>query len=253
MRYIILVVVCLAFVSALPVRGDHKDLNLMVAPELDSSGLMAFLLPRFSLKTSVKVHAEPLFSGAVSGAAMQLQPDTGAPVLSGQGQTYGLTPPDPGNKAARRFFDWVMSDIGQRTINQFAPDGAQMFTGAAGSKVAAQTVAPIGDVLRGEILAYANCGRCHVIGARNRMNGIGSTPSFALLRGFDDWEDRFRAFYALNPHPSFTQIAGVTAPFNQSRPPPISPLLMTQRELDDIVAYTAGITPLDLGAPLVHQ
>jgi hypothetical protein len=29
--------------------------------------------------------------------------------------------------------------------------------------------------------------------------------------------------------------------------------LLTQKELDDIVAFTAGIAPLDLGAPLVHQ
>ncbi len=253
MKHFSIALVCLIFVAAIPARGDHKDLSLLVAPELDSSGLMAFILPRFSLKTGVKVHAEPLGGAFASGNIMQLQPDTGAPALSGQGQTYGLTLPDKGDKAAMRFFDWVMSDIGQRTINQFAPNDTQMFTGAADSEIVVKAVVPTGDVLRGESLSYTHCGRCHVIGARNRMNGIGSTPSFALLRVFDDWEYRFRAFYALNPHPSFTQVVGVTAPFNQSRPPPISPLLMTQKELGDIVAFTAGIPPVDLGAPLVHQ
>ncbi|MCF6231756.1 MAG: hypothetical protein L3J36_01450 [Rhodobacteraceae bacterium] len=253
MKHFFIALMGLVFAATVPARGDHQDLSLLVAPELVSSGLMAFLLPRFSLKTGVKVHAEPLDAGRASGNTMQLQPGTGTPALTRQDQTYGLTPPDMDDKPAVRFFDWVMSDIGQRTINQFAPNGAQMFFGAADNVVATRATAQVGDVSRGAALSYVHCGRCHVVGARNRMSGIGSTPSFGLLRGLDDWEDRFRAFYALNPHPSFTQIAGITAPFDKTRPSPIWPLALTSAELDDIVAFTAGITPLDLGAPLVHQ
>ena len=67
------------------------------------------------------------------------------------------------------------------------------------------------DYAPGEKLTLLHCGRCHVVSERNRFGGIGSTPSFAALRGAADWEERFRAFYALNPHPAFTQIPDVTS------------------------------------------
>ena len=50
---------------------------------------------------------------------------------------------------------------------------------AAAGPAAAQSWAP------GEKLSYIDCGRCHVIGERNRMGGIGSTPGFAVNR---TWE-----------------------------------------------------------------
>lgn len=85
------------------------------------------------------------------------------------------------------------------------------------------------------------------------MNDIGSTPSFFVLKVFDDWEDRFLAFYALRPHGSFTQISDVTDPFPKNLPPAIMPVEMTLAELDDIVAYVATLKAADLGAPLIHQ
>ena len=75
-----------------------------------------------------------------------------------------------------------------------------------------------GDALRGEEVSLSHCGRCHVVSDKNRMNSIGSTPSFAVLRTLRDWEDRFQAFYVLNPHPAFTQITDVTKPFDATRP-----------------------------------
>jgi len=239
---------------AQPVWADHRDLILIVAPELDKSGLMRFLLPRFSLKTGVGIHVQLLADDATPPiGALRLHSGPGTPVLARNDRVFTLSQPDPDNKAAMQFHDWVRSDIGQRTISQFTPDDGVPFSGAANIQSEMQETVVSGDAKRGEVLAFANCGRCHVIGARNRMKGIGSTPSFALMRGFDDWEERFRGFYALNPHPSFTQIIGVTAPFDKSRPPPISPLRLTPREHDDIVAFTGTIEPVDLGAPLVHQ
>jgi len=239
-----------------PARADHRDLALFVAPILVETGLLAFLLPRFSLKTGVGVHVEPLANGATlpTGAVILRQSTgTGALVLRGLGQDFSLVPGKPDNPAAARFVSWLMSDIGQRTIAQFAVNDAQVFTGAAGSGPTVQAVPLAGNVVRGETLAYDNCGRCHVIGVKNRMKGIGSTPSFGLLRSFDDWQDRFRAFYALNPHPSFSQISGVTPPFDANLPPPISPLFLTPGDLDDIIAFVDSLRPADLGAPLIHQ
>jgi hypothetical protein len=85
------------------------------------------------------------------------------------------------------------------------------------------------------------------------MTGIGSTPSFSVLRSLPDWSDRFSVFYVLNPHPSFTVIDGVTPPFATNRPPPIAPVVLTLDDLEDVLAYVAGLKPADLGAPLRHQ
>ena len=85
------------------------------------------------------------------------------------------------------------------------------------------------------------------------MLGIGSTPSFFVLRALKDWDIRFQTFYSLNPHPSFTQIAEVTEPFPVDRPSPIVPVELTLDEFDAILAYVSALKPADLGAPLQLQ
>lgn len=89
------------------------------------------------------------------------------------------------------------------------------------------------------------CGRCHVIGDLNKYGGIGSTPSFRALRGFDDWRERFSVFYTLNPHPAFTQVAGVTPPFPASRPSPIAPIEVTTDEIERFTAYVQDMEPFE--------
>ncbi len=74
-----------------------------------------------------------------------------------------------------------------------------------------------------------------------------------MLRAFADWESRFSAFYVLNPHPSFTQIAEVTAPFPLHRPSPIVPVEMTLEEVEAVVAYVAALAAAGLGPALEHQ
>ena len=112
--------------------------------------------------------------------------------------------------------------------------------------------APAGaeDYVPGEKLTLFNCGRCHVINDRNKYGGIGSTPSFGALRTLEDWEDRMRAFYALAPHPAFTQVEGITEPFPIDRPSPIHPLEVTEDQIETIIEFTRTIPPKDLGAPV---
>ncbi|MCL5775518.1 hypothetical protein M1105_00725 [Limibaculum sp. FT325] len=110
--------------------------------------------------------------------------------------------------------------------------------------------AGLADPASGEKLALFHCGRCHVIDARNRMGGIGSTPSFPAMRGHPEFEAKMRGFYALRPHPAFTQIPGVTEPFTPERPSPIHPVELTQQELDRIVDYALTLKAADLGASL---
>ena len=102
----------------------------------------------------------------------------------------------------------------------------------------------------GEKLTLINCGRCHVVNEKNKYGGIGSTPSFAAMRTLDDWEARFDAFYALAPHPAFTQVAGVTDPFPIDRPSPIHPLQLTLDQIQQIREFARTIKPKDLGAPV---
>ena len=92
-----------------------------------------------------------------------------------------------------------------------------------------------------------------MIGQINRLDGIGSTPSFAVLRALGDWDARFQSFYTLRPHPAFTQVEDVTEPFDPQRPPPIAPLEMTLDDLNEILAYVEAIEAADLGAPLQFQ
>ena len=110
--------------------------------------------------------------------------------------------------------------------------------------------APAEEYAPGEKLALFNCGRCHVIGPRNKMGGIGSTPSFPVLRTIEDWEDRMKAFWTLRPHPSFTQIEGVTEPFPADQPAHVHPVTLTLDDVDKIVDYARTVPPADLGSDL---
>ena len=177
--------------------------------------------------------------------------EKGVPVFAGLDKIWSVT----GSKAAGPdlFMEWLLSEIGKRTIESFKLDSVAVFT----AQVKDQKVAPVlafeGDLVQGEALSLAHCGRCHVINETNRMKGMGQTPSFALMRTFDDWDNRFATFFVLNPHPSFTQIAGITESFAAHLPPAIVPLEITQAEIDHILSYVATITPADLGAPLQSQ
>jgi hypothetical protein len=110
-----------------------------------------------------------------------------------------------------------------------------------------------GDAVAGEEISLTQCGRCHVINEKNRMNGMGSTPSFRVLRSLPSWQERFETFYVLNPHPSFTQIEDVTPPFDPARPSPIVPIEITLDDLEAILAYVSLVEPADLGAPIQSQ
>ncbi len=238
--------ILLGVICAQSLSAQEADLKLAVPQALEDAGFMQFLVPRFSLKTSIRI------SRVAEEDAAQMQfGTTGTAVFSGLGQTWHLT--HDGDARAVRFLDWLESDIGVRTIESYqSPDG-EVFTVPTVEVAAAPETVFDGDAVLGETLSLDKCGRCHVVNDTNRMKGMGSTPSFALMRTFEDWETRFATFHELKPHPSFTQVEGVTEPFDPTRPPPIVPVLMTLDDLDAILAYVADIEPADLGAPLQFQ
>ena len=243
----------LAIAQAAP--AQERRIVLAATPALLESGLLKYLLPRFSLKTGIGVSAVELLEGVE--ADVLLAPaeaiGEGRPAFrAGKAIYLARAPADgPGGaELAGRFVGWLLSRVGQRTVESFRAGGRQVFLAAAGAKASKPRARPTGDLARGEKLSFLHCGRCHVIGPRNRMGGLGSTPSFAVLKTLSDWEVRFRGFYMLNPHPSFTQIPDVTDPFDETRPPPIVPLEITLEDLDAILAYVATIEPARLRGAL---
>lgn len=249
--------------SALAAGAQDRQVVVAADPALESSGLMAHLAPRFLLKTRIRVLSVPFEKAAGAGGAdvllapVEALPDA-APALRDEARTYAVRSTHENADAAAatyaaRFVDWLTSEIGGNTVAAFAPGGTQIYFPATGPAADASAPAPTGDAVLGEKLSLTFCGRCHVVGPQNRMKGLGSTPSFGVMRTFADWEVRFSTFYLLNPHPAFTQIADVTEPFDEGRPPPIIPLEMTMEHLEAIMAYVTGIDPADLGAPIRHQ
>lgn len=228
---------------ALPARGQETILT--VPDELEASGLWDHLLPRFALKTQVRVTLGP------GGALAITATDDGRPVFIFDGTTYRVG--QPATPEAGRLRDWLVSEVGRRTIATYPPEDGRRFGLPQAATAAPRAVVYDGDADRGETLSLSHCGRCHVVGEVNRMNGLGSTPSFAVLRAMPDWAARFEGFFALNPHGAFTQIDGLTQPFPMDRPPPIAPMVMSRDDLDAILAFVAGIAPADLGAPIRHQ
>ncbi len=235
-------------VLALTATAGERDFRMSAPADLIESGFLKYLLPRFSLKTQTRI--ELVVPGAEAEAALG---GDGIPVFEGLDRTWRFLALSDGHPGVSRFTDWITSDICQRTITAFEMDGTQAFTLPRAEVAETATLDFDGDAAAGRGIARTQCGRCHATSEQDRMNSIGSTPSFFVLRSLPDWEDRFAVFYVLNPHPSFTQVAEVTPPFPIDRPPPIVPLDMTLADLEAIIAYVAGLDPADLGAPLRHQ
>ena len=252
-----LIAVCvLLFAHA--AAAEERRIVLAASAGLTESGFLKYLLPRVSLTTGIRVTPVVLEEGIQ--VDVKLGPadvvKEGKTALRGGKTVYlvrvaegGAAPPEH----AKRFVDWLLSKVGQRTIGSFRANGRQVYLAAAGARAKKARPKFTGDLARGEKLAFLHCGRCHVIGPRNRMGGLGSTPSFGVLKTLNDWELRFRGFYLLNPHPSFTQIPGATDPFDQTRPPPIVPLEITLEDLDAILAYVATIEPAKLSGAVKRK
>lgn len=235
--------------AVLPFKAvaEERGVTLYAPPALVDSGVLKYALPRFSLKTQVRVTLvdSPEAAEIVLGAA-------GVPLFQGAGAVWALDSRAETEWTAK-LADWLTGEIGRNTVLSYAPDGVALFTPPPEVTRTVAAVALTGDPALGHRVARAQCARCHAVDDATRMGGIGSSPSFAVLRSLPGWQARFTGFYALNPHPSFTQIAEVTPPFDHTRPSPIVPVEMTLDEVEAVLAYVAGMTAADLGAPLAHQ
>ncbi len=243
-RIFMVVLICLPGA----VWADDRLVRLHADPALSESGLLKHILPRFSLKTQVRVEKVD-----DTDLADLILGQTGRALFSGLGQTWKMDVPGAGHPGTDKLATWLKSDIGQRTIASFAPDGEALFGAPEEEEAVAVVLEFDGDPEAGHKVSREKCTRCHAVDDATRGWGIGSTPSFSVLRALPDWEGRFAAFYALNPHPAFTQITEVTDPFPVDRPSPISPIELSLDELEALLAYVGAMRAADLGKAFEHQ
>ena len=236
-------VICAALFAA-PVLAQEKSFTLQAPFSFNESGFLRYILPRFSLKTGIKIHL--LEEGGLARFG-----EEGTPVFREGARLWRFA--SRGYPAAERFEIWLLSDTGKRTIEGFAPNGIAVFQAKIETVAVAKPKPLTGDAALGARISLDKCGRCHVVHESNRMKAIGSTPSFKLMRSFEDWRRRYEAFYLLNPHPAFTQVFEVTEPFAAHLPSPIVPIEVSLDEIAAIVAYVATLKPADLGSPIQSQ
>lgn len=232
----------------LAAAADDRSVRLYAPDALVETGLLQYILPRFSLKTQVRI----ALVGAGEAADLSFGPE-GQALFTGAGATWHVQTHGAAHPGTERLLDWLTSEVGRNTVLSFAPEGEPLFAPPAAVERVVARAAPSGNVALGLAASQRKCARCHVVERGAGLSGIGSTPSFFVLRSLPDWQDRFGAFYALNPHPAFTQIEGVTAPFPEDRPSPIHPVTLSLDEVEAVLSYVAALEPADLGAPLQHQ
>jgi len=258
-----------------PLVAQGASLTLGVSEDLAASGMARHLAPRFGMRANARVTVMPADAGGLAALLREgaldvvIAPEAvvavleaegllarGVPAFSSEGEAplgyvvAGL-PGAAADSRATAFRDWLTGQVGRNTVEAFSGPVAYAPGTVMIERPAA--VVPDGDAVAGADLALAHCGRCHRIDERNRFGGLSNTPSFAALRAQEVWLEKFTGFWLLNPHPSFTQIAGLTRPLDPERPPSLYPLHLTPEEVDAIIAFAATIEPLDLGAPLTMR
>lgn len=255
-RLCALVFAIAALLSAGIGTARARELAVGGASDAGVEALLKHVGTRFWLKTQIRLRvAETGADLLVAELAPGARPGRGEKAVFKRGEAiYAVRVAADASEqdAAGRFLDWLVSPAGVSAIESFAaPDGAAFSTDIAFPEVViAEPEAAPEQVRLGEELAYRHCGRCHVVGERNRYGGIGSTPSFRALRNRAEWRDQFDAFWIYRPHPAFSQIDGVTEPFDPAAPPAAHPLEMTIEEVEAVTAYVSTLEPKDLGAPL---
>ncbi len=232
------------------VAAPAQDLRLAAPPEMVESGFFKHLLPRFKLKHRIAV--EPVAPGAEAELVLSAEGQGVRVFADGQGAEYRLRLTG-GGAQAETFRKWLRSAPGRAAIEGFPRDGPPAYVTEFAAEAVEAGPEIDGDAVLGAKLALVHCGRCHVVDHRNPMGGIGSTPSFAAMRARPHWVDLFGKYWSENPHPSFTEVVGVTKPFDKTHVSHIVPVQITLEEIDAILAFVETLEPLNLGAPVLFD
>ncbi|MCV2869232.1 cytochrome c [Defluviimonas sp. WL0002] len=240
-------VILVASLAAGSVRAEEeRSFALFVTPEVIETGLIEYILPRFTLKTGRRA----VIVNSDGDAEIRVAGPNEQPQLARGDTGYSLTLVTD-NPAAALFAGWLSSAPGRAAITGFEPGEGPAFH-VPERKEALAEAAFEGDAALGREIARRHCARCHRVEEGKAM-GIGTTPSFAALRALPDWDERFQTFFVRRPHPTFVQIEDLSAPFDPASPPAIVPLKITLDEFEALLAYASDVKPADLGAQIQNR
>ena len=243
----LLKIISLCIACALCATAHAAELKLAAPVEMVESGFLKHVLPRFKLKHRIAV--TPVAPDESADLALMVG-ETGKRVFAAQDGTEFRLSILQDSAEAEKFLDWVLSAPGKGAIESFPRGGPPQYLTELPEIEVEAAPEITGDAALGSRLALVHCGRCHVVDKRNRMGGIGSTPSFSAMRGRPHWYDLFLTYWTQNPHPSFTEVIDVTEPFSETHVSHIAPVRITLEEIDAIIAFVETIKPKNLGRPV---
>ena len=208
------------------------------------------ILPRFKFKTQITINAVSSFENSDASIGVKTNGTSIFSDLNDVIYKIKLSTTDESKlKKIYRFIDWLKSSSGISAIEGFELNGAQIFKSLKLEKKEIQEFVFEGDDDNGLLISKKHCKRCHVVDD-NAFAGIDSSPSFHAMRSFEDWEERFRAFWTVSPHLNVISIKDVYDAGKKFSPVVIAPIELTLDEVDDILSYVSKIKPKDLGKPI---
>ena len=249
-RSLIVTFLGLLFVITSAQTNYGDEITIEFPEELLMIEFEKYLLPRFKFKTRINVLVNK--DGNSFDAKLGIFP-TGLEVFSDlNGFIYKLETKTTNKERLHRletFVSWLTSPTGVMAIEDFSIEGAQVFKAVKNLEEKEDAEIFDGNIASGLRVSQKHCKRCHVVDD-NAFAGIGSTPSFHAMRTFDDWQERFTAFWTVSPHLNVISITEVYEAGSKSVPTTIAPIELSLEQIDDILAYVASIKPKDLGKPI---
>ena len=227
-----------------------EQISVKFSSELKMIELDKHLFPRFKFKTQIILKAVEEVNGydALIGII-----DNGKPIFSDlNGVLYRLeviTSDKEKRMKIEKFLKWLTSPPGIAVIEDFSINDSPVFKGIIYQEEKKVVTTFEGNLSSGLSLSQKHCKRCHVVD-ENAFAGIDSSPSFHALRSMKNWEEKFQAFWTVNPHLSLISITDVYEAGSSSAPVTVAPIELNLSEVDDILAYVASIKPKELGGAI---
>ena len=229
---------------------SSEEIHLHFPEELLMVEFDKHILPRFKFKTQITINAVNSFENSDASIGVKTNGTSIFSDLNDVIYKIKLSTTDESKlKKIDRFIDWLKSSSGISAIEGFELNGAQIFKALQLEKKETQEFVFEGDDENGLLISKKHCKRCHVVDD-NAFAGIDSSPSFHAMRSFEDWEERFRAFWTVSPHLNVISIKDVYDAGKKFSPVVIAPIELTLDEVDDILSYVSKIKPKDLGKPI---
>tara|TARA_B000000532_G_scaffold44537_1_gene33611 strand:+ start:3694 stop:4470 length:777 start_codon:yes stop_codon:yes gene_type:complete len=208
------------------------------------------ILPRFKFKTQISIKSKKTSENTDLSIDVK---NEGISVFSDlNGIVYKIekiTSDEIKLNKIEKFIDWLRSPSGISAIEGFQFNGTPMFKALKFEKQNEKEFVFEGDIKNGLLVSQKHCKRCHVVDD-NAFAGIDSSPSFHAMRSFEDWEERFRAFWTVSPHLNVISIKEVYDAGSKLSPVVIVPIELSLDDIDDILSYVSKIKPKDLGKPI---